>query len=239
MVYPGSIASRDLGLLLFGAVYQNLLNDLPSPRKSGLDMRIIRAPEEIVDTDDLAVTYALGIFLEPRKDVAVEVVAGQHGLLEPIALFLDPLGVRVVDAIQEMGNPGQFVLHGAHLESWIALKDAAEDHVAKRHPHPVVGVGQEGIADAVAILQRKILPWTRPVGRDVHAKRNIQILGSGPQGLIHGIIVPLPLARIHGDHAARQPHLRATLQLRDALLYIVHVDHGDALEALRFSGAEL
>src|SRR5271155_303269 len=163
MVYPDSIASGDLGLLRFGAVSQDLFNDLPSPRESGLDMRIIRTPEKIVDTDDVAVAYAHDIFLEARKDVAVEVIARQHGLLEPVALFLDPLGVGVVDAIQEMGNPGQFVLHGADLKFWIALKDAAEDHVSKRHPHPVVGVGQKGIADAVAGLERKILSWARPV----------------------------------------------------------------------------
>jgi len=64
MVYPGSVAASDLGLLLFGAVPQNLLNDLPAPGESGLDMGVIRAPEEIVDTDDVAVAYAHGIFLE-------------------------------------------------------------------------------------------------------------------------------------------------------------------------------
>src|SRR5258708_34060084 len=127
-------------------------------------MGVIRAPEEIVDTDDVAVAYAHGIFLKARKHVAVEIVAGEHGLLEPIALLLDPLGVRVVDTVQEVGYPGEFVLYGAHLELWIALEDAAEDHVAKRHPHPVVGVGQEGIAAAVAVLEPKILPWARPVG---------------------------------------------------------------------------
>src|SRR3984893_7808412 len=124
MVYPGSIASSDLGLLLFSAVLENLLNDLPAPGGGGFDMGIIRAPEEIIHTDDVAVAYAHGVFLEARKHVAVEIVAGQHGLLKSIALLLDPLGVGVVDAVQEVGNPGQFVLHGAHLEFWIALKDA-------------------------------------------------------------------------------------------------------------------
>ena len=33
MVDPGSIAAGDLGLLLFGAIAQNLLNDLPAPRE--------------------------------------------------------------------------------------------------------------------------------------------------------------------------------------------------------------
>ena len=41
IVYPGSIASGDLGLLLFSAVLQNLLNDLPAPGESGFDMGII------------------------------------------------------------------------------------------------------------------------------------------------------------------------------------------------------
>src|ERR1700730_4697180 len=55
MVDPGSVAAGDLGLLLFAAVAQNLLDDLPAPREGGLDMGVIRAPEEVVDTDDVAV----------------------------------------------------------------------------------------------------------------------------------------------------------------------------------------
>src|SRR5580704_11303394 len=105
MVDPGSIAAGDLGLLLFGAVAQNLLDDLPAPREGGLDMGVIRAPEEVVDADDVAVAYPHGVFLEAGEYVAVKIVAGQHRLLKPIALLLDPLGVRVVDAVQEVGNP--------------------------------------------------------------------------------------------------------------------------------------
>src|SRR6516164_1633298 len=131
MVDPGCVASGDLGFFLFSAVLQNLLDDLPAPGEGGLDMRIIRAPEEIVDTDDIAVAYAHRIFLEARKYIAMEIVAGQRGFLKPIALLLDALGVGVVDAVQEVGNPGQFVLNGADLKFWIALKDAAEDHVSK------------------------------------------------------------------------------------------------------------
>ena len=41
MVYSGSIAAGDLGLLLFTAVRQNLLDDLPAPGEGGLDMGII------------------------------------------------------------------------------------------------------------------------------------------------------------------------------------------------------
>src|SRR6516162_6708620 len=215
VVYPGGIASGDLGLLLFGAARQNLLNDLVTPGEGGLDMWVIRAPEEIVDTDDVAVAYPHLIFLEARKHIAVEIVAGQHGFLEPIALLLDPLGIGIVDAVQEVGNPGQLVLHGADLEFWIALEDAAEDHVGKRHPHPVVGVGQKGVAHTVAVLEPKILSRARPVGRDVHAKGNIQILGRRPQWLVHRIVVPLTLRGIDGDHAAREPHPGAALQLLD------------------------
>jgi hypothetical protein len=41
MVNPGGIASGDLGLFLFRAVLQNLLNNLPAPGEGGLDMGII------------------------------------------------------------------------------------------------------------------------------------------------------------------------------------------------------
>src|SRR6516165_9506244 len=99
MVDPGGIASGDLGLLLFSAARQDLVNDLVAPGEGGLDMGIVRAPDEIVDADDVAVAYAHLIFLEARKHIAVEIVAGQHGLLEPIALLLYALRVGVVDAV--------------------------------------------------------------------------------------------------------------------------------------------
>src|SRR5229473_8303727 len=38
IVYPGGVASGDLGLLLFSAVSQNLLDDLMAPGESGFDM---------------------------------------------------------------------------------------------------------------------------------------------------------------------------------------------------------
>ena len=41
VVNPDSIASGDLGLLLFSAVLQNLVNDLPAPGERGFNMRII------------------------------------------------------------------------------------------------------------------------------------------------------------------------------------------------------
>ena len=41
MVYPGGIASGDLGLLLFGAAPQDFLNNLVAPGEGGLDMGVI------------------------------------------------------------------------------------------------------------------------------------------------------------------------------------------------------
>ena len=46
-----------------------------------------------------------------------------------------------------------------------------------------VGVGQEGIADALAVLERKILSWARPVGRDGRGSRRPQTLYSLAAGL--------------------------------------------------------
>ena len=62
-------------------------------------------------------------------------------------LLLDPLGIGLVDAVQEVGNPGQFVLHGAHLEFWITLKDAAEGHVAGYPRSPTMGTPLGGRRD--------------------------------------------------------------------------------------------
>ena len=89
-------------------------------------------PEEIVDADDVAVAYAHGVFTPGSPErIAVEIVAGEHGLLEPIALLLDPLGVGVVDAVGDGGVPGQLVLQTVRPAVWIAFKDAAEDRFTR------------------------------------------------------------------------------------------------------------
>src|SRR5436309_4543703 len=106
MVYPGGIPAGDLGLLLLRALRQNLLKDLLRPEEGGFDMRIIGAPQEIVYADDVPQLDPQAIFLEAVEHVAVDIVARQHGLLKPVAAFLDSLGVRVVNAVQEMGDPG-------------------------------------------------------------------------------------------------------------------------------------
>src|SRR5579862_8405184 len=88
IVDPGSVAAGDLGLLFFGAVAQNLFDDLPASGEGGFDVGVIRAPEEIVDADDVSVADAHGIFLKAGEHVSVEIVARQHRLLEAITLLL-------------------------------------------------------------------------------------------------------------------------------------------------------
>jgi hypothetical protein len=111
MVDPGGIPAGNLGLLLLRTLRQNLPKDLLGPGEGGFDMGIIGAPQEIVHADDVPQLYAQAIFLEAVEYVAVEIVAGQHGFLKPVAVLLGPLGVRVVDPVQEMGDPGQLHLY--------------------------------------------------------------------------------------------------------------------------------
>ena len=98
----------------------------------------------------------------------------------------------------------------------MALKDPAEDHVGQGHAHPVVRVGEEGGTDAIGLLPERQIPgrrlagWWRCAGRGVSPGP-----GPPPTGVRTSEIVPPPLRGIHGDQAARQPHLRAALQFLD------------------------
>src|SRR5207248_11368972 len=136
MVYPGGSPASDLGLLLLRALRQNLLKDMLCPGEGGFDMGIIGAPQKVVYADDVPHLDPQAIFLEAIEHIAVDIVAGQHGFLKPIAAFLDSLGVRVVDAVQEMGDPGELHLHRANLQGRMALKHPAEDHVGQGRADP-------------------------------------------------------------------------------------------------------
>src|SRR5437660_10126894 len=133
MVYPGGIPAGDLGLLFLRALRQNLLQVLLRPWEGRFDMGIIGAPQEIVYTDDVPQLDPQAIFLEAIEHVAADIVARQHGLLKPVAVLLDSLGVRLVDPVQEMRDPGQLNLYRPSLRCRIASNDPAAVYV--RHGH--------------------------------------------------------------------------------------------------------
>ena len=55
------------------------------------------------------------ILLEAQEHVAVEIVGGKHIFLESVAVLLKPLGMGVIQPVQEMGNLGQLVVHCSYL----------------------------------------------------------------------------------------------------------------------------
>ena len=115
-VHPGRIATGDLGFLLLGTVHQDLLKNLLALRESGFHMGIVGAPLEAVHPNYVPQPYAQFILLESQEDVAVEIVAGLHVLLEPVPFSAESLlVVGVVEAAQEVRHPAKFVLHYADL----------------------------------------------------------------------------------------------------------------------------
>ena len=89
-----------------------------------------------------------------------------------------PLGVGVVQAVQEVGRPGQFHLYRPHLELGEALEDAVEDHVGEGAADPVVHVADEGGAADVGIGE--VVAGVGAVGGGMHAEGHSQVLGGGP-----------------------------------------------------------
>jgi hypothetical protein len=58
-------------------------------------------------------------------------------------------------------------------------------------------------------------------------------------GLVLGLVVAPVLQRVLGDHRARQTQARGALELADAVLDVVQIDHRDALEPRAVGGAEV
>ena len=67
-------------------------------------VRVIRAPQQIVYAYDATVSYTQGVFLEAKEYVAVEIVAWQRSLFQPVRPGNPnaPLGIIVVQSVQEV-----------------------------------------------------------------------------------------------------------------------------------------
>ncbi len=64
----------------------------------------------------------------------------------------------------------------------------------------------------------------------VQAERHVERLGGSPERFVFGLVVAPVLERMLGDHRSGEAHAGGALQLPDAVLDIVQVDHRDALE---------
>src|SRR5262245_44049090 len=141
LVQPRGVVARDLSALVVRHTIQDALEDLPRLREGGLGVRVVRAPHERVDADELAIANAEAVFLKRQEHVAVEEIARAGVALEAVPrLAARALRIGVVEPVDEMRRPGQLVLGRADPQPRIALEDAREDDVAERPPHPVIGV---------------------------------------------------------------------------------------------------
>jgi hypothetical protein len=66
-VQAGGVAAGDLGLFVVPHPGQDLRQDLPRLGKRRLAVRIVRAPHQVVDADDVAHANADGVLLEAQQ----------------------------------------------------------------------------------------------------------------------------------------------------------------------------
>jgi len=194
-------------------------------------MRIVRGPQQGLDAKEGAHLDADRILLEAEKDILVEAIAGDRAPFEPSPAHPDGLlGVEVVHAPQAIRRPRHLELDGPHLELGIALEDPSKD--------------QRGQGDADVVLfvrafddvhQRGVVavgPRPPPPGARMQAQRHGEVLGRCPDGLIHGVIIAV-LQGAQGDQRSSQAEPGGPLEFPYGLLYVVHIQHGDALEPMR------
>src|SRR5262245_34316429 len=100
MIDSGDVAAGDLRFLFVRNPLKNLVENLPALRPGRLLVRVIRAPHQIIHTDDGAIPDAQRVLLKAAEDVLVEEVAGQHIALKSVPVGpTSPLRIGVVDAI--------------------------------------------------------------------------------------------------------------------------------------------
>ena len=107
----------------------------------------------------------------------------------------------MVEAIHEVGDPGDIILRRHDLEAREALEHPADDqvsqgeldllrqlHIAEQHPTPAK-------------------PHPASAGQDVKRKWHIQVLGCGPEGIIIRQTVGFIFRRCAPNQGATQPFL--------------------------------
>jgi len=198
---------------------------------------IVGAPHDVVDPDCVSQANTDRILLEAQEDIAVEEVARPHVILEAVERLLVALAVRVVHGGEDVRSPGELEFHDGELESGVALEDPGEDHVAHR------GGRVEGLRGSAGRVAERLLPRSTNLalttGGGVQAERHGEGLRGRPERLVLGLIVAPVLERVLRDHRSGEASPRGPLQLFRALLDIVQVDHGDALEPARVRAAEV
>src|SRR5687767_8604756 len=118
------VRPRDAPALVLGHAGEDALQDLARARERRLRVRVVRAPHQRVDADEVAVADAEAVLLEAQEDVPPEEVARQGVALEPVpAVPSRALRVRVVQPVQEVGRPRHLVLGGSGAQPRVALED--------------------------------------------------------------------------------------------------------------------
>src|SRR5215468_3553927 len=106
------------------------------------------------------------VFLEAQEDVAMEKIAGPCLVLKAVPpVTPGALSIGIINAVEEMWYPTEFVLHCADAQAWVALEDAGEEHVTQRHAYPVIGVGEQGGPGTAVVFER--YAWRGAIGGDV------------------------------------------------------------------------
>src|SRR4029453_10619521 len=120
-------------------------------------------------------------------------------------------------------------------EDWVALEHPGIDHGGDSIAGVALAVGEvHNILHSVV----GVCAWSPAISAYMQAERHIQVLGRGPKRLVHGMII----AMFHGSqryHGSGQPDIGGATQLADGNWGLVHIEHGDASEALRVGFAKV
>src|SRR5712692_958330 len=237
---PRRVLRGDLASVLLGSPGKDAVQKLPGLRPGRLRVREVAPPEHVVDADRAAQLDAEVVLHELHEHVAAPVIARQESLPRlPSPGEHRPLSIGKVHLLQPVRNPRHLVLDGADLQPGIPIEDAREDHRGQRVAHPVVRRGTARPGE-LAEVHSELAARDAAAGRsDVQEKRQPDVLRGPPEALVDRVTIGPISQRRDGNERPDQPEFRAAFQLLTGLFDIVHVEHGDALQAIGRGLAEV
>ena len=211
-VETGGVVADDRPRLVGGHVGQDLLHDGLRARKRRLGVRVVGAPHQRLDADDVAHAHAVAVLLEAGEAVAVPEVGRERALLlEPVPLATTrPVRVGVVHLVEEERDPRELVLDRADPQPREPLEHAGEDEVGDRLADLVVLVDEHRRRHVLDVERERGVTATRiaAVGCGVEADRQVEVLRARPERVVHGRVERRPHRRLHRDEHAGESERR-------------------------------
>ena len=170
-------------------------------------MGIVVAPNQVLETNQVAGGDAGLVVLERHVEISTEVLRRLHG--EVVDREFRSAIRGVIEPLEKMGHPAGLELGHDEFESRESLYDAAADQVDHRVDHGGVGerVPLNRAGRRAPMRRETAIP--RRTGEDVHGQRHPEVLRGSPEPVVIRMVVGLVDRRVSWNgEASYSPRCR-------------------------------